>query len=444
MSNVVSVKKKKPRQSKFERLWQRATRLKADNDALKSSLDQLILRVQQEVIPYEKALAESQKPLGIKLLTLGQRKTMTNWERETLHEWVGEVFEDLRDFNLIDEDWLNHMARYDAFRMGIELEEGEAPYEALSKKMQQFEEEARARQEEEARAYQEQEQEAREAYFRDGTKKIEMKLDRVLGPRPETTQSQTDDLWKDELDEAISQEQVAYDARREALRAQMLEELNEDIALIFDDQDDDDDDFDNLDDIDDLDAFLNEQAEKIFNSFKREGDNEVAENPAGKDNPLTTDTFQRLFRATAAKLHPDREPDPALRDKKQQLMASLLKARKRGDIITIIDLYKTWVGDQNSLSQTDEKALHSALEQWVSTLEAEKHEIIAESPMHFHVYNEYHHRSKRKVDQSLKKRIDALERAVVANQRLGGSITSLKSLKPWLEQRFEQTRWGFN
>ncbi len=437
MSTVATTKKKnaKKTQSRFERLWQKANRQKKENEVLKTSLDELVQRFQKEVIPYEKALAESRKPLAIRLLGLGQRKSMTQWERRTLHSWIMEIFEDLGEFGLIDEDLMNHMARYDAFRMGIELEDGEAPYEELGNILRQQQEEERVLREEASRRYQEQTQKERDDMLKRGQADIDRKLDKALGPRPDMTQSKTGDLWEDDLSEAVSKEQVEYDKKREQLRAEMMNELQEDISLVFDN--DEDEDLEDLLDFD-LDEFLDEHAEKFFH--ERAPGSDAAAKKA--EDPLSSDTFQRLFRATAAKLHPDREQDPTLRDKKQNLMAGLLKARKRGDIITIIDLYKTWVDDTSTLSKSDEKALHSALEQWVYTLEAEADEIITESPMHNHVFHEYYSRSKRTVDRALKERVATLDRAVESSQMLSVSITSLKSLKPWLEDRFERERWS--
>lgn len=303
--------------------------------------------------------------------------------------------------------------------MGIELEDCDAPYQELGRKIQQVQEETQARQREEARYFQEQEQQEREAMLVEGKERIERALDDLLGSQPEAGQVQRD-----------------YDNRRAALRAEMLQDLEEDIALLFD-EGEEELDAAHLDDIEDLDEFLNEQAEKIYNSFNKNTDKEETQAAA-----LSSATFQRLFRATAAKLHPDREPDPALRDEKQRLMATLLKARKRGDIVTVVDLYNTWVGEHNALSQSDEKALHEAMQQWVNTLEREEQEIISESPLHYHVYKQYHHSSATKVDRAVEQRIHALNRAVETNEMLGVTLTSLKSLKPWLEDRFEQHRWS--
>ena len=69
-----------------------------------------------------------------------------------------------------------------------------------------------------------------------------------------------------------------------------------------------------------------------------------------------------MFRATAARLHPDREPDPEKRLEKQKLMADLLKARKKGDLLTVFKMYQQHTDNPESFSKADEKQLIEALE----------------------------------------------------------------------------------
>lgn len=431
MSDIVAVKRVKKKRTKTERLWQQAARLRQSNDHLKAALDNLVLQIQREIVPQEKALAESQIPLGIKLLKLGQRKSLTNRERDTLHGWVMELFEDLQAFDLIDNDLRNHLARYDAFRLGLDLDESEEPHVALNQLVEQQALEAQRQREIEAQQQAEADQHERAQMLDQGKQKIEQALDSVLGPRPEHEADKTDDLFADELKEEIVLEQQLYDQQRKALREEMLADLYEDIDLLFDENDDI------------LDA---EEFERLFEEHLRGTQHNDAYTPTDRTDkqhsPMDDSTLQKLFRATAAKLHPDRERDPALRDQKQRLMVSLLKARKRGDIVTIIELYNTWVGSGDVLSDGDQQALYAALEHWLVMLEREKQQIISESPIHFHAYHEYYDQSQRMTDRAIRQRINAISRGVEANQKLSAAITTIKSLKPWLSDRYEQGRWA--
>jgi hypothetical protein len=106
-------------------------------------------------------------------------------------------------------------------------------------------------------------------------------------------------------------------------------------------------------------VFLHQEEAFDFN-FDEEG--EDLEHILPNAPAITNQIFQRLFRSTAAKLHPDREPDPALRDVKQGLMSDLLKARKTGDVMTILELYQEYVDREQIFSKADEKQLITALE----------------------------------------------------------------------------------
>lgn len=434
MSEIVAVRKPKAIRPKTQKLWQRASRLKNENESLKATLDQLVQRVQQEILPHEKNMAESQMPLCIKLLSLGQRKTLAKWQRQTLHDWILEMFEGFHAFGLVDDELRNHMARYDAFRLGVELEDDEAPYEELGKKLAQFEKEAQRREEEERQQEAEVLEEERAQYIAEGRQSIERELDKQLGRRPEKSENGTGDLWEDDLDAEIQQLQEAYDRKREQYRKVLLDELQEEADYVFGDEDDDFDDMN----FEAFERLFTERFEETF--FGSEREQAKPEQETGI--PLDNGTLQRLFRATAAKLHPDREPDPELRSKKQRLMATLLKARKKGDIITVMELYNTWVGEQERLNKADEKSLQAAIEQWLVVLDRERDEIIATSPMHHHVYDEYYDRSKRKIDQAFRARIDDISEAAEASLTLGAQLSTLKSLKPVLERRFEYNRWS--
>jgi len=80
--------KAKRKQSRFQKLTEKADRLKRQNERLKSRLDELLEFADQKIRPLEKEAAEADLPLLRKLLTLGQRKSMTQWQRGVLDDWI--------------------------------------------------------------------------------------------------------------------------------------------------------------------------------------------------------------------------------------------------------------------------------------------------------------------------------------------------------------------
>ena len=150
---------------------------------------------------------------------------------------------------------------------------------------------------------------------------------------------------------------------------------------------------------------------------------------------ITNEVFHRLFRTTASKLHPDREPDPGLRLRKQGLMANLLKARSQGDVMTLLGLYHEFAADNAGLSHADENQLLAVLENQILELEDEQDHIIEQSPMHEMVYERFYQSNKKKTQKLIEDHLQTVEQDKQDSQMMVDSITSLKTLKPWLEER---------
>ena len=75
---------------------------------------------------------------------------------------------------------------------------------------------------------------------------------------------------------------------------------------------------------------------------------------------INDDVFKRLFRQTAAALHPDREKDEDRRKEKHVLMSHLLKASKERDLISIVKLHERHASATSTLSGDDEQALEES------------------------------------------------------------------------------------
>ena len=134
-------------------MWARAINLKKGNEKLEAELAELVERMRKTILPKEIENVKAQTPLLQKLLTLGQRKSLTNWERASLDDWICSLTEEFNRMNLINNDLRDHLARYDAYRLGIELEDDSiAPHVQLIEKVQQFEEEQRQQHEREEQA----------------------------------------------------------------------------------------------------------------------------------------------------------------------------------------------------------------------------------------------------------------------------------------------------
>ncbi len=432
MSSLTATRKhskSKQKKSGFQKLWDKADRLQRQNEQLKSRLDGLIERTEQTIKPVEKEAAESDIPLLRKLLKMGQRKSLAKWEREVLDEWIKDMITEMQVFGITDSEMMDDVARYDAYRLGIELDEDPdgasgTAYEQLSDHIQNLQretEEAAERERAETEADFDNLKETMEAF-------VESILDERLGPPPATDrpESGTPDIFQSELDAELEKQAEDYQARRQALRDEIMNELNQDLkdefgASPFDD------------------GIENEEDPFTNPDFGFEDEHQTTSTDAPK---IDNQTFHKMFRATAAKLHPDRESDPARRLEKQKLMADLLKARKKGDLLTVFRMYQQHTNNSESFSKADEAQLTQALRQHIEQLEKEKDEIILQSPMHYSVYHSFYHTSKKKQDQKIEQHLKRVRKKISESSKCFSTIKSLKTLKPWLEVRYDNLRFS--
>jgi len=437
MSQFTVSPKPKKKKSTFEKLWAQANERNQSNQRLERELNAIVERMQKTVIPEELSLVKAQIPLVNKLLDLGQRKSMTKWERQTLDSWILELIEDMHQCSLINDELKDCIARYDAFRMGIELEDSDLPpHQQFIEKIRATEDQARQAHEQRQKAHSESREQRREQMIKLANISIAQAVDHTLGPRPTAKETPVDDLFESELSEQLKIQQIKYDSDRAELHAQLTKDALDEIDRLLSEEERPYQ-FDDLN-TDDFDDLLDELLEEpMWNEIDQENDTDFV---SKKNNPaLTNDAFQQLFRATAAKLHPDREPDAELRLEKQQLMAKLLKARKQGDLITVLELYETWVGEHAGFNKTDERALTQTVRQWLENLDDEKDDIIMQTPLHCRAYNQFHNKSKRKVDTAFEQYLRSLEKQHTALNKCSEQIRSLVTLKPWLEERYDRS-----
>ena len=351
MSNTVHIKQTGKKSSKFQKLWHKAERARARNVRFRKDLESVVQRVQTVVRPAEVDSARADKPLLQKLLTLGQRKSLAQWQRAELDLWIHELVYGMQSYGLVDQALLNDMARYDAFRFGITLE------------------------------------------------------DEDIAPPAE------------QLVEIFEREQARLRAAEKELHDSGPDSESEDAPF----------DFNQFD----FEAF--DFASDFHGRAK-----DAASEPVLPDAPaVTNEVVQRLFRSTAAKLHPDREPDADQRKLKQGLMADLLRARKQGDVMRILELYQEYVGQSREFSKVDEQQLIHALEYNIRELEDEKDRIIEQSSIHEMVYHRFYSTSKNKVDKTIAEYLAMLAKDKLVSEGMAAEIRSLKTLKPFLEDRYD-------
>jgi len=151
------------------------------------------------------------------------------------------------------------------------------------------------------------------------------------------------------------------------------------------------------------------------------------------------DWLRRLFRRAAQALHPDREADTDKRADKQARMQQLLRARKEGDVLGMLELYAEVSGDQElALAEDEMKQACQLMDERVNQLVADNEEICMRSPLHFMAWQEFYRvkpaTRKRKL-QRMKNEAEAEARRMA---RTAEELKNLKVLKAKLEERLRE------
>ena len=379
--------------SPFQNLWRQAEQLQQQQIERDQELNELAERVQLEVLPAEIKSAGANTVLLLKLLKFGCRKSLNDWQREELHEWIHDNLQILHPLGLINRPVQDALALYEAFRIGVTLDSNDP------RPLREQFHDALDAQEAEAAA-------EREATRRDLDATIETIIDTELGPGPII--DNPDDPYQQAAHEAYQQ---AREKLRATLQASMSAELDSDEDGEWSDPPADDPD--------------NASGEQ------------TTDDAGAADTPhLDNNTFKRLFRLAASALHPDKETDPDRRLTKHQLMAQLLTARKQGDVMTVINLYQQHSDGSEALTSADEKAMLAVLEQQVERLEAELKKYRGASHAHELAWQIYR-AADQDIDKAITRHLQELKVRSSSVSRLQEAITSLKTLVPCLTLRYD-------
>jgi hypothetical protein len=372
------------------------------------------------------------RPLLENLSRLGQRKTLAQWHRRELDFWIEELTASFAVFGLVDDELLDRMAHYDAFRMGISLDDPEVP---AARQLSEIIEGERRHQEEQAEAMKAEVDDSIEEMRREALDsahlRVEKELDRLFGGKPPQNRNlgPTVDLWENELENAVADSRKAWERQRDEKRGELLEAIQAEIN----------DEFDQLRnqfnagngnpwEFDPFDGFPHWDDDTLDDQKLDAEDNAPA--------AITNDVFKHLFRATAQRLHPDREPDPEKRLLRAQQMRELLQARKSGDVIAVIEAWREHVGDDSAFGPAEESQLIAALEAQVDAMALQQQEIIDQSPQHQHAYEMFWAGTRRKRNQLVERHVKNINKQRDLHIQLGREITALTRLRPMLEARY--------
>lgn len=170
------------------------------------------------------------------------------------------------------------------------------------------------------------------------------------------------------------------------------------------------------------------------NSFNHEFSNKKTRHQQLMDGSW----IQSLFRRAAQVLHPDREPDPQQRQTKQRAMQQLLKARKQGDIMTLLRLYSECAGnDKLILAEHEMTSACDLMESQLNALRMEKNAFLYQHPLRLLVHDLFYSRSRKTSEKKIQAWIQDLQAEADFTLNLIEEMRNLQVLKAVLERRRE-------
>ncbi|WP_341582288.1 hypothetical protein [Marinobacter metalliresistant] len=183
--------------------------------------------------------------------------------------------------------------------------------------------------------------------------------------------------------------------------------------------------------------------EQLFEDFIRE--EEEAEQARQSDTNglrqlLKKSSINNLFRQLARVLHPDREQDESRKAQRHEQMSQLLKAREQNDLFTLFSLYEEHMGQSplESLSEDTDNDLLALLKAHTQELREQQETLIYADPLRGLLYDHFYDKKPKSRARNLQQYCAKLRKIIDNERQITRSITSVATLKPYLEARYNQ------
>ena len=348
--------------TRFQSLWADSEKLRMENSQLESDLDELVERIETEILEAERALGEAMRAAVYRQLDFAQKKSLLKWQRFELGAWIDEHLTFLSRSGLVDEPLRNKLAEVRAQELGISIDSDSelSPAEQMDE------------------------------YF----------------------QAQAEDFFA----------QAEYESSEESVLGATFDDIDEFL----------DPDSDELDELELIELLRRIRQDQI--------DQASAPSPeTGKSGSrsISDKVFKRIFRQTAAALHPDRESDAERRHEKHVLMSDLLRARKDFDLMTMIRLHEEYATADSELSTDDQKELEQVLCEYLVQQKKRRDEIIHQTPFHHMAYQDFYSKNSTTVTKKINAHVKAIDKQRLELMNFVEQVKTLKMLKEVLKERYD-------
>jgi len=401
-----------PSMKRFRKLWDQAERLKKSNVLFEQKLSDLTLEVEPLMSETESKLCESTHNLLDKKLKFLSRKSLAQWQRHELLQWTEESLE-----------FLSYALRSDRDRLQQQIKQMFDLTQQASEEDRDYSDEIFDEEFDDEMAL---DIDAEMGFF-------ELEFDNEQREQRERFIQQQNGQQNDLFDkqEALTE----FDLAQKKSKKDALKSFNEQLQA----QVDEDNTFNTQND--EFDPFADFDPFSESNSGQGPDFDEGQQDKSALRKLLDGANIKKMFQQLARVLHPDREQDKNRQAEKQALMALAIKARDEGDILSLFSLHNTHV--QGSGLEFDEpqiEALSLLLTEQIQKLKQTKDDIIHSSAMNEKVHEIFYSHNNKKVADNIKNYKKVSQSDIRSMDALVNSLTSLKALKPLLEERYDMHR----
>lgn len=348
-----------PREKKFDKAWQRVLNQQKQNDRFREDAQTFARNARDRIQDKEHAYMDAMHGACLHLLSFFSRKSLTQWQRQTLMEWVGRYLD---------------LMQNNPFGSHLNLEP------------------------------------------------IRQRLANALAATypglQHPSEPADDDLGFEGFGSTMSDEEDP-----------LIEDMFRELFAEFEQADAADSSEQGWAEADAAEAFFQQQ---------RAHEQQRHDESQALKRLMKSSSMNRLFRKVAGVLHPDKERDEATRQDKNRLMGELIQARNTNDVPRIFSFYTEYVG-QSPLQELgdDLDGVTQLLKRQYQHLRDEKEHILYEDPMTGALYRRFHRKTPAASQRAIDRHLQEIQDQTQALQSLPQEITSLKTLKPYLEVHYE-------
>ncbi len=150
---------------------------------------------------------------------------------------------------------------------------------------------------------------------------------------------------------------------------------------------------------------------------------------------LKKTSINKLFRRIAKAIHPDLEQNEEKKRQKHVQMSELIEARDAKDIAKILDIYTNTFGAlPDDFPESDFDTLSKIINFKTEKLRHTKTVVLNENPFYANFYEWFYAKSIKQENRKIKVFCDSLAKDTSEHLLAHQEITSIKSLRPFLEE----------